>query len=154
MSRKAMFLLDNGLLNGGTSSPTPIDVIDNVVLEFPTAIQSTVNTIAHVKALLTPLLMSKLNLWLIPPVQAAMPQATALATTSATKPAKTSTKTKKKKSTFNGLSRSDIIALLKQKLKHEEEATNSNSGDEEDDQEPEASFEASVANDNSYYPYN
>ena len=66
----------------------------------------------------------------------------------------TSTNTKKKKYTFNGLSKSDIIALLKQKLKGEEEATNSNSGDEEDDEEFEASSEASVANDNSYYPYN
>ena len=75
-------------------------------------------------------------------------QRTTLATTSATKPTKSSAKTKKKKYAFDGLSRSNIIALLKQKWKDKEEAANANSGDEEDDQEFEASSKATVANDN------
>ena len=44
-----------------------------------------------------------------------MPQPTAAATTSATKPAKSSTKTKKEKYAFDGLNGPAIIALLKQK---------------------------------------
>ena len=50
-----------------------------------------------------------------PLVQIAMPQptTTTLATTSTTKPAKSSTKTNKKKSAFDGLSKSALIALLK-----------------------------------------
>ena len=44
-----------------------------------------------------------------------MPQPTTPATTSATKPAKSFAKTTNKNSAFDGLSRSDIIALLKQK---------------------------------------
>ena len=81
-------------------------------------------------------------------------QRTTPATTSATKPTKSSAKTKKKKYAFDGLSRSNIIALLKQKQKDEEEAASANLGDEEDDQESKASSKASVANDNPYYPYN
>ena len=84
-----------------------------------------------------------------------MPQPTAPAATSATKPAKSSAKTKRKNSTFDDLSRSDIIALLKQKWKDEEEVANANlEEEEEDDQESKASSEAFVANDDSYYPYN
>nr|POE80507.1 hypothetical protein CFP56_04865 [Quercus suber] len=83
-----------------------------------------------------------------------MPQPIALATTYATKPAKSSTKTKKGKSSFDGLNRSAIIALLKQKWKDEEEAANANLKEEEDELEYEASSEASIANDNPYYPYN
>ena len=120
------------------------DVIDNVVLEFPAAAQGTVNTIAHVKT----------QALAYPHVQVAMPQPTTPATTSATKPAKSSAKTTNKNSAFDGLSRSDIIALLKQKQKDEEEAASANLGDEEDDQESKASSKASVANDNPYYPYN
>ena len=55
-----------------------------------------------------------------------MPQPTTPATTSATKPAKSSAKTKKNNSTFDGLNRSNIIALLKQKWKDEEEVANAN----------------------------
>ena len=81
-----------------------------------------------------------------------MPQPTVftLATTSTNKPAKSSAKTEKKKSTFDGFSRSAIIAQLKQQWKDEEEAANA---DFDDDQESKASSEASVAN-NPYYPYN
>ena len=83
-----------------------------------------------------------------------MPQPTAPVATSATKPAKSSAKTKKKNFAFDGLSRSDIIALLKQKWKDEEEDANANSKEEEDDQESKASLEASITNDDPYYPYN
>ena len=72
----------------------------------------------------------------------------------ATKLAKYFSKTKKKNSTFDGLNRSYIIALLKQKWKDEEEDANANSKEEEDDQESKASLEASVTNDDPYYPYN
>ena len=87
-----------------------------------------------------------------PLVQAAMPQPTVFtpATTSTNKPAKSSAKTEKKKSTFDGFSRSAIIAQLKQQWKDEEEVANANL---DDNQESKASFEASVAN-NPYYPYN
>ena len=83
-----------------------------------------------------------------------MPQPTTPTTISATKPGKSSTKTKKKNSAFDGLSRSDIIALLEQKWKDEEEAANANSEEEEDDQESKASSKAFVAKKDSYYPYN
>ena len=83
-----------------------------------------------------------------------MPQPTTPATTSATKPAKSSVKTKKNNSAFDGLNRSNIIALLKQKWKDEEEAANANLEEEEDDQESKASSEASVTNNDPYYPYN
>ena len=72
----------------------------------------------------------------------------------ATKLAKYFSKTKKKNSTFDGLNRSYIIALLKQKWKDEEEDANANSKEEEDDQESKASLEASITNDDPYYPYN
>ena len=72
----------------------------------------------------------------------------------ATKLAKYFSKTKKKNSTFDGLNRSYIIVLLKQKWKDEEEDANANSKEEEDDQESKASLEASVTNDDPYYPYN
>ena len=85
-------------------------------------------------------------------MQASTPQPTASTpvTTSTNKPAKSSAKTKKKKSAFDGLGRFAIIAQLKQQWKDEEEAVNANS---DDDQESKASFEAFVAN-NPYYPYN
>ena len=84
-----------------------------------------------------------------------MPQPTAAATTSATKPAKSSTKTKKEKYAFDGLNGPAIIALLKQKKwKDKEEAANANSEEEEDELESEVSSKAFIANDNPYYPYN
>ena len=85
-------------------------------------------------------------------MQAALPQPTASTptTTSTIKPTKSSTKTKKKKSAFDGLSKSAIIAQLKQQWKDEVEVANV---DSDDDQESKASFEASIAN-NPYYPYN
>ena len=43
-----MFLLGNGLLNGGTSSPTPKMLY--VTQEFSGATKSPINTITHVKA--------------------------------------------------------------------------------------------------------
>ena len=95
---------------------------------------------------------SKVQALAYPLVQATMPQPTAstLVTTSTNKPAKSSAKTKKKKFAFDGLSRSAIIAQLKQQWKDEEEAANA---DLDDDQESKASSEAFVAN-NPYYPYN
>ena len=122
------------------------DVIHNVTWEeFPVASQSTVSTITHVKA----------QALAYPLVQATMPQpiAPTPATTSTTKPAKSSMKTKKKKSAFDDLSKSTLIALLRQQWKDEERATNVNSK-EEDDQESGASSKASVAYTNPYYPYN
>ena len=80
-----------------------------------------------------------------------MPQPTTSATTSTTRPAKSSTKTKKKNFAFDGLSRSDIIALLKQKWKDEEKAANANSKEEENDQESKASSKASITNNDPYY---
>ena len=75
------------------------DVIDNVTREFPA-----VNTI-HDKA----------QIPIYPFVQTTVPQPTANtpATTSIAKSTKSSTKTKKKKSDFDGLSKTTLIALLK-----------------------------------------
>ena len=81
------------------------DVIENFTREFPAATQNTVNTIAYVKAQTLAYSL----------VQVAMPQPTAAATTSATKLAKSSAKTKKEKYAFDGLNGPAIIALLKQK---------------------------------------
>ena len=58
-----MFLLGNGLLNGGTISPIPKMLL--IMLSW--------NFLVLLKALLTLLLMTKLKLWLSPPIQAAMP---------------------------------------------------------------------------------
>ena len=87
-------------------------------------------------------------------MQIALPQpmTNTLATTSIAKPF---AKTKKKKFAFNGLSKSALIALLKQKWKDEEEAVaNANLEEEKEGQDLGASSEASVANTNPYYPYN
>ena len=73
-------------------------------------------------------------------------QPTTPATTYATKPAKSSAKTKKKSSAFDGLSSFDIFALLRQKMNDGEETAIANSEGEEDDQESKASLEASVTN--------
>ena len=73
-------------------------------------------------------------------------QPTTLATAFATKLAKSSAKTKKKSSAFDGLSSFDIFALLRQKMNDGEETTIANSEGEEDDQESKASLEASVTN--------
>ena len=75
------------------------DVIDNVTREFPA-----VNTI-HDKA----------QIPIYPLVQTTVPQPTANtpATTSIAKSAKSSAKTKKKKSDFDGLSKTTLIAVLK-----------------------------------------
>ena len=81
-------------------------------------------------------------------------QPTTPATTSSTKPAKSFAKTKKKSSAFDGLSSFDIFALLRQKMNDGEETAIANSEGEEDDQESKASLEASVTNDDPYYPYN
>ena len=88
-----------------------------------------------------------------PLVQATMPQPTASTptTTSTNEPAKSSAKTKNKKFAFDGLSRSAIIAQLKQQWKDEEEEEAANV-DLDDDQESKASSVAFVAN-NPYYPY-
>ena len=67
------------------------------------------------------------------------PMATIPTTTSIAKLAKPSAKTKKKKFAFDGLSKSAIIALLKQQWKDEEEAANANSKEKEDGQESRAS---------------
>ena len=76
-------------------------------------------------------------------------------TTSTAKSTKPSAKTKKKKSAFDGLIKTALIALFKQQWKDEEEAaTNANSEEEEEGQNSEASSEAFVANTNHYYPYN
>ena len=83
-----------------------------------------------------------------------MPQPTTTATTSATKHAKSYTKTKKKNYAFDSLNSSYIFALLRQKMKDEEEAANANSEGDEDDQESKASSEASITNNDPYYPYN
>ena len=87
-----------------------------------------------------------------------MPQPTALATTSTTKPVKSSTKTKKKNFAFDSLSSFDLFALLrpkkKKKMKDEEEVANDNSKEEDDDQESKASSKTSVTNNDPYYPYN
>ena len=91
-----------------------------------------VNTITHDKA----------QAPAYPLVQTAVPQPTANtpATTSIAKLAKPFAKTKNKKSTFDGLSNSALIALLKQQWKDEEEAAaNANSEEEEDGQESGAS---------------
>ena len=81
--------------------------------------------------------------------------ANAPATTSTTKSANPFAKTKKKKSTFDGLSKTALIALLKQQWKDEEEAAgNANSEEEEEGQNSGASTEASIANTNPYYSYN
>ena len=90
-------------------------------------------------------------------MQTTVPQPTANkpATTSTAKSTKPSTKTKKKKSTFDGHSKTALIALLKQQWKDEEEAAaNANSTEEEEGQNSKASSEASTANTNPYYPYN
>ena len=67
-----------------------------------------------------------------PLVQAAMPQPNVFtpATTSTNKPAKSSATTEKKKSAFDGFSRSAIIAQLKQQWKDEEEAANADVNDD------------------------
>ena len=117
------------------------DVIDNVTREFPA-----VNTI-HDKA----------QIPIYPFVQTTVPQPTANtpATTSIAKSTKSSTKTKKKKSDFDGLSKTTLIALLKQQWKDEEEATtNADLEKEEEGQNSKASLESFVANTNPYYPYN
>ena len=114
------------------------NVIDNVTQEFPAA-----NEISYAKAQ--------------SPVQTTVPQLTtnAPATTSTTKSTKPSAKTKKKKSAFDGLSKTTLIALLKQQWKDEEEAaTNANLEEEEEGQNSAASSEVFVANTKPYYPYN
>ena len=75
-----------------------------------------------------------------------MPQPTTTATTSATKHAKSYTKTKKKNYAFDSLNSSYIFALLRQKMKDREEVANDNLEEEDDDQESKASSEASVTN--------
>ena len=118
------------------------DVIDNVTQKF-----LIVNTITHDKA----------QAPAYPLVQTVVPQPTAntLVTISTNTPTKPSTKTKKKKSTFDGLSKTTLIALLKQQWNDEEEATaNAKSEEEEDGQGSWASLEASIASTNPYYPYN
>ena len=89
-------------------------------------------------------------------MQTAVPQPTTNtpAITSTAKSTKPSAQTKKRKSTFDGLIKTALIALLKQKWKDEEEvATNANS-EEKEGQNSKASSEASIANTNPYYPYN
>ena len=81
-------------------------------------------------------------------------QPTTPTTTFATKPAKSSAKTKMKNFAFDDLSSFDIFALLRQKMKDEEEAVKVNSEGEEDDQESKASSKASVTNNDPNYPYN
>ena len=69
--------------------------------------------------------------------------------------ARPSAKNKKKKFAFDVVSKTALIALLKQQWKVEEEvAANANSKEEEEGQNSEASSKASVANTNPYYPYN
>ena len=68
------------------------DVIDNVTQDFPINTHNTISPVALVKALASA----------YPPIQATHP------TTSATKSAKS-----KKKSAFNGLSKTALIVLLK-----------------------------------------
>ena len=81
--------------------------------------------------------------------------ANAPATTSTTKSAKPFAKTKKKKSTFDGLSKTALIAFLKQQWKDEEDAAgNANSEEEEEGQNSGAPTKASIANTNPYYSYN
>ena len=107
------------------------DVIDNVTQDFPVNTHNTISPVAQVKAPASA----------YPPIQATR--------------STTSTKSKKKKSTYNGLSKTTLIALLKQSWKDEEEATNANSEEEEDNQESKASLEISIANnDDPCYPCN
>ncbi|KAK9993654.1 hypothetical protein SO802_023357 [Lithocarpus litseifolius] len=73
------------------------------------------------------------------------PMATTPATISIAKPAKPSTKTKKKKFAFDDLRKFALISLLKQQWNDEEEAANANSKEEEDAQESGASSETFVA---------
>ena len=87
------------------------DVIDNVTQDFPVNTHNTISPIAQVKAPAST----------YPPIQATRP--TTFTTTSA--------KSKKKKSAFNGLSKTALIALLKQSWR----AANANSEEEEDNQE-------------------
>ena len=132
-----MFLLDNGLLNGGISFATPKMLL----------IMLTGNSL-----LLTPLLMIKLKLQLTPscrqlclsPLQLhLLPHPLLNLLSLLPRP-------KKKKYDFDGLSKSTLIALLKQQWKDEEEAVNANSEEEEDGQELGAFLKATVANTNPY----
>ena len=127
-----MFLLHRGLLNGGTSSPTP-KMLLTMLPKISLLILTTLLALLH---------KSKLQLRLTPPIQATRP--TTFTTTSA--------KSKKKKSAFNGLSK---IAQLKQSWRDEVEAANANLEEEEDNQESKASLEISIANnDDPCYPCN
>ena len=94
-----MFLLVQWFVKWWDKFSHTQDVIDNVTREFPA-----VNTI-HDKA----------QIPIYPLVQTTVPQPTANtpATTSIAKSTKSSTKTKKKKSDFDGLSKMALIALLK-----------------------------------------
>ena len=105
------------------------NVIDNVTREF-----STTNEVSYPKAQ--------------SPMQPAVPQITV--TAPATSFTKSSAKAKKKKSPLDDLSKDALYALLKQKWKGEQEAENATS-EEENSQ---ASSEASVTANNPYYPYN
>ena len=130
-----MFLLVQWFVKWWDKFSHTQDVIDNVTWEFPA-----VNTI-HDKA----------QIPIYPLVQTTVPQPTANtpATTSIAKSAKSSAKTKKKKSDFDGLSKTTLIAVLKQQWKDEEEAAiNADSEKEEEGQNSKASSEAFVANTN------